>query len=191
MSVPLDERQLAEVTGVIGNRMSCLAPAMLRPALFAVFGLALLLAVAPRPVLAVEPDEILADKVLEHRAREISSGLRCLVCQNQSIDDSNAPLAKDLRIIVRERLTAGDSDAAVRSFVVARYGEFVLLRPPVSRATLLLWLAPLLLLATAVVLASRHFLGRKVGADGASARDSAPLDAEEQRRLSQILGRSD
>src|ERR671920_1691982 len=79
--------------------------------------------------LAVQPDEVLKDPVLEHRAREISAGLRCLVCQNQSIDDSDAPLAKDLRILVRERLTAGDSDRAVEDFLVQRYGEFVLLKP--------------------------------------------------------------
>src|ERR671920_2299504 len=80
--------------------------------------------------LAVQPDEVLKDPVLEHRAREISAGLRCLVCQNQSIDDSDAPLAKDLRVLVRERLTAGDSDAEITAFLVARYGDFVLLRPP-------------------------------------------------------------
>ncbi len=93
---------------------------------------------------AVQPDEVLKDPGLEHRARQISEGLRCLVCQNQSIDDSDAPLAKDLRVIVRERLTAGDSNAAVVDYVVARYGEFVLLRPVFGWHTLLLWLTPLL-----------------------------------------------
>lgn len=93
---------------------------------------------------AVQPDEVLKDPVLEHRAREISSGLRCLVCQNQSIDDSDAPLAKDLRLIVRERLKAGDSNQGVEDYVVNRYGEFVLLRPVLALHTVLLWLTPLL-----------------------------------------------
>ena len=93
---------------------------------------------------AVQPDEVLKDPALEHRARAISAGLRCLVCQNQSIDDSDAPLARDLRLIVRERLSVGDGDAAVEDYVVARYGEFVLLRPVFARHTLLLWLTPLL-----------------------------------------------
>lgn len=96
------------------------------------------------PARAVQPDEVLKDPVLEHRAREISAGLRCLVCQNQSIDDSDAPLAKDLRLIVRERLEKGDSDKAVRDYVVDRYGEFVLLRPVFALHTLLLWLTPVL-----------------------------------------------
>src|SRR4029079_764971 len=95
---------------------------------------------------AVEPGEKLADPGLEARARAISQELRCLVCQNQSIDDSNAELARDLRVIVRERLEAGDTDAQVLAFVEARYGEFVLLRPPFNLHTLLLWLAPCVLL---------------------------------------------
>ena len=93
---------------------------------------------------AVQPDEVLKDPAMEHRAREISSGLRCLVCQNQSIDDSDAPLAKDLRLIVRERLKAGDSNQGVEDYVVNRYGEFVLLRPVLALHTVLLWLTPLL-----------------------------------------------
>nr|WP_281408944.1 cytochrome c-type biogenesis protein [Methylobacterium sp. 2A] len=96
------------------------------------------------PAHAVQPDEVLKDPALEHRARQISAELRCLVCQNQSIDDSDAPLAKDLRLIVRERLEKGDSDTAVRDYVVARYGEFVLLRPVFALHTLLLWLTPVL-----------------------------------------------
>lgn len=99
--------------------------------------------------LAVQPEEILADKGLEARARHISAELRCLVCQNQSIDDSDAPLAHDLRVLVRDRLKAGDSDAQVRDFIVARYGAFVLLRPPVGAATFLLWFGPALVLAGA------------------------------------------
>lgn len=105
---------------------------------------------AMSPAVAVQPDEILADPAMEARARSISAGLRCLVCQNQSIDDSDAPLAKDLRLLVRERLKAGDNDEGVRDFIVARYGEFVLLKPPVSMSTLLLWAAPLLILLGAI-----------------------------------------
>ena len=118
---------------------------------------ALLAALMPfaTPALAVEPDEILADPALETRARHISAGLRCLVCQNQSIDDSNAPLARDLRLLVRERLKAGDSDAQVMQFIEDRYGEFVLLRPPFNARTLLLWLAPFLALLAAIVVALR------------------------------------
>jgi cytochrome c-type biogenesis protein CcmH len=107
-------------------------------------GLAALLAAAPAA--AVQPDEVLRDPALEARARAISRELRCLVCQNESIDESNAPLARDLRLIVRERLLAGESDAAVRAFLVARYGDFVLLRPPLDGRTALLWGAPLLVL---------------------------------------------
>ena len=99
------------------------------------------------PALAVQLDEVLKDPVLEHRARDISAGLRCLVCQNQSIDESDAPLAKDLRVLVRERLKTGDSDDEVRSFIVQRYGEFVLLRPVFGLHTALLWLGPALVLA--------------------------------------------
>ena len=131
---------------------------------------------------AVEPDEILKDPALEARARQLSTGLRCLVCQNQSIDDSNAPLARDLRVLVRERLKQGDSDAAVLEFVVARYGTFVLLRPPFSAGTLLLWLTPLLLLTGGMVFAYR--LSRK--------RQETPipvseLTAEERAHLARIL----
>ena len=103
------------------------------------------------PALAVQPDEMLKDPVLEARARALSQELRCMVCQNQSIDDSEAPLAKDLRVIVRERLTVGDSDNQVIDFLVARYGEFVLLKPRFSLHTLLLWLAPIAVLAIAAI----------------------------------------
>jgi cytochrome c-type biogenesis protein CcmH len=129
---------------------------------------------------AVEPDEILADPVLEARARNISAQLRCLVCQNQSIDDSDAPLAKDLRILVRERLVAGDSDADVRSFLVARFGEFVLLKPAMSLANLLLWLtAPVVLLIGA---AAAIWRARK-----SAAHAEADLSDEEERALAKIL----
>lgn len=117
--------------------------------------LALLLLVA-LPALAVNPDEVLKDAALEARARDISAGLRCLVCQNQSIDDSDADLAHDLRVIVRERLVAGDSNEQVRQYLVDRYGEFVLLNPVLSPHTLLLWgAAPALLLIGFVVIAVR------------------------------------
>jgi cytochrome c-type biogenesis protein CcmH len=106
--------------------------------------LLLLALLAAGPARAVQPNEVLPDASLEHRAREISAGLRCLVCQNQSIDDSDAPLAKDLRLIVRERLKAGDTNQAVEDYVVRRYGEFVLLRPVFGLHTLLLWATPLL-----------------------------------------------
>ena len=105
------------------------------------FLLALALAV---PAGAVNPDEILKDSALEARARDISKGLRCVVCQNQSIDDSDAQLARDLRMLVRERLVAGDSDQAVIDYVVSRYGDYVLLRPPVRATTAVLWLGPIL-----------------------------------------------
>ena len=98
------------------------------------------------PALALNPDEILSDPALEERARQLSKGLRCVVCQNESIDASNADLARDMRLAVRERLVAGDTDAEVRDWMVARYGDYVLLRPPVRAGTILLWLAPGLLL---------------------------------------------
>ncbi len=129
---------------------------------------------------AVEPDEILADPVLEARARDLSAELRCLVCQNQSIDDSDAPLAKDLRVLVRERLVAGDSDADIRSYLVARFGEFVLLKPSMSLANLLLWLtAPVALLIGA---ATAFWRVRKN-----SGRAEADLSPEEERALARIL----
>src|SRR3712207_1525221 len=103
------------------------------------------------PALAVQPDEVLKDPALERRARDISAGLRCLVCQNQSIDDSDAPLAKDLRVLVREHLQAGASDRQVQDFIVQRYGEFVLLKPTFGLHTALLWLGPLLVLAAGAV----------------------------------------
>ncbi|HEY5797160.1 MAG TPA: cytochrome c-type biogenesis protein [Bosea sp. (in: a-proteobacteria)] len=134
------------------------------------------------PSFAVQPGEILPDAAMEQRARAISSELRCLVCQNQSIDDSDAPLAKDLRVLVRERLVAGDSDRAVRDFVVARYGDFVLLRPPFDVRTALLWAAPFLIL-----LAALGFMWRRGRAMAAPA-SAAPLSDEERRRVERLLG---
>ena len=138
---------------------------------------ALLLALClATPVAALSPDEVLDDPVLEQRARDISAGLRCLVCQNQSIDDSDADLAKDLRVLVRERLVAGDSDEAVRQYLVDRYGEYVLLNPRVNSHTILLWVAaPMLLLAglgTLFVVGRR----RRMVEAGLSAEEQAALD---------------
>jgi cytochrome c-type biogenesis protein CcmH len=141
------------------------------------------------PADAVEPGEMLKDPALEARARRISQELRCLVCQNQSIDDSNAELARDLRVLVRERLTAGDSDAAVLAFVEARYGEFVLLRPPLNWNTALLWSAPLLLLLGCAVYLVRVWRGRSQLAPAPA--DAAPLSPEEQRRLDALLRAKD
>src|SRR5262245_27628113 len=134
------------------------------------------------PAQAVEPGEMLKDPALEARARRLSQELRCVVCQNQSIDESNAPLAHDLRVIVRERLTAGDRDDEVLAFVEARYGALVLLRPRFKPRTLLLWLAPLLLLAAAalVLVCARS---RRNGAQP----DAAPLSPDAQRRLDDLL----
>ena len=146
--------------------------------------LAVLLTAWTLPARAVEPDEILSDPVLEERARDISAELRCLVCQNQSIDDSNAPLAKDLRILVRERLAEGDSDSQVIDFVVARYGEFVLLNPRFAPHTYLLWLGPPLILLIAVI----ALIGVYRRRDPASNQDQAKaLSAAEKRKLKKLL----
>ena len=137
------------------------------------------------PAHAVEPGEALQNPALESRARALSSELRCLVCQNQSIDDSQAPLAKDLRLLVRERLTAGDSDTQIMAFLVARYGDFILLKPPLKTGTLLLWGAPALVLglgALALLLKARR---RKPGADAAT----ASLTGEEKAELERLVGR--
>ena len=136
---------------------------------------------------AVQPDEVLSDPALEARARALSAELRCLVCQNQSIDDSNAPLARDLRILVRDRLTRGDSDAAVREFLVQRYGTFVLLRPPVTTSTLLLWAAPVLLLGCTVLLVALRL--RTARGTPASTPVSEPLSRDEKARLDRLLER--
>jgi cytochrome c-type biogenesis protein CcmH len=131
--------------------------------------------------LAVNPDEVLEDRALETRARRISSELRCLVCQNQSIDISDADLAKDLRVIVRERLTAGDTDRQVMDYVVARYGEFVLLKPSFSARNAVLWGAPLL-----VVLIGALVLFRQSKTPAQAAATSS-LSPEEERRLGEIM----
>lgn len=130
---------------------------------------------------AVNPDEVLDDPALESRARDISAELRCLVCQNQSIDDSDAELARDLRVIVRERLVEGDTDEEVMDFVVARYGEFVLLKPRLSARNMLLWGTPLIGLALGLTAIFFLFRMRR------SAAPASGLTAEEQEKLSRIL----
>ena len=157
----------------------------MRCVLRSLFGLSALVLISAS-ALAVDPDEVLKDAGLEARARALSGELRCLVCQNQSIDDSSAPLAKDLRVIVRERLVAGDSDGDVLAFVVDRYGEFVLLRPRLSPATVLLWATPLVFLALAGVLLAR--LGRRTAAGVPAA---ATLTPEEEAHLAKILAGTD
>lgn len=129
------------------------------------------------PATALSPDEVLPDAALEQRARDISAGLRCLVCQNQSIDDSDADLARDLRLLVRERLVAGDSDEAVRQYLVDRYGEYVLLNPRVNEHTLLLWIAaPALLVMGLAVLFVVGRRRRGAVETGLSPEEQAALD---------------
>jgi cytochrome c-type biogenesis protein CcmH len=143
------------------------------------------LALVVTPALAVQPDEILKDPALEQRARALSQELRCMVCQNQSIDDSDAPLAKDLRVLVRERLTAGDSDRQVINFLVERYGEFVLLKPRFTPHTMLLWLAPFaVLIAGGIGLLA--FLRRR-RTDELPVAAQTPLSADERKRVAQLL----
>jgi cytochrome c-type biogenesis protein CcmH len=146
----------------------------------ALFATLLFLLISLTPALAVEPDEILADPALEFRARALSAGFRCLVCQNQSIDDSDAPLARDLRLLIRDRLKSGDSDQEVKAFVVSRYGDFVLLKPPFDSRTLLLWFSPFLLLLAGIL-----FLTRRRAP--ASSPDR-PLSEDERRRVDELLG---
>ncbi|MGB0055233.1 MAG: cytochrome c-type biogenesis protein [Methyloceanibacter sp.] len=143
--------------------------------------LSVLISLAMSPVKAVELDEVLQDPVLEARARHISEGLRCLVCQNQSIDDSAAPLAKDLRVLVRERLKAGDTDQQIEDFVVARYGEFVLLNPRFEPQTFLLWFATPAVLIIALLIVVFAYRRRSAAA--------APpaLSKAEERRLKHLL----
>lgn len=142
--------------------------------------------VASTSSFAVNPDEVLKDSGLEHRARLLSAELRCVVCQNQTIDDSDAPLAKDLRRLVRERLVAGDSDQQVRDYVVARYGQFVLLKPPFTMQTALLWFFPFIFVVIGIFVAYRGlFSVRHPLEDQAEVPDK--LSDEEERRLDQLL----
>ncbi|MCE7997417.1 MAG: cytochrome c-type biogenesis protein CcmH [Rhodobiaceae bacterium] len=135
------------------------------------------------PAAAVDPGERLDDPVLEERARGLSQELRCLVCQNQSIDDSDAPLAKDLRVLVRDRLKEGDTDAEVLSYIVDRYGEFVLLRPPLRAGTVLLWLAPFIVLIVGIASVLVYVRSRRPEAVEAP----APLSDAEKARLEEIV----
>ncbi len=135
------------------------------------------------PVWAVQPDEILDDPVLEDRARALSEELRCLVCRNESIDESNAPLARDLRILVRERLVAGDSDEEVMAFVVDRFGEYVLLKPTATGTNMILWLAGPAMLLVGVGLGVA-FVRRRASSEAAT---EAVLTDEEKSRLDKIL----
>jgi len=152
--------------------------------------IAIILALAlmlPAAAQAVEPDEVLDDPKLEERAREISKGLRCVVCQNESIDESNADLAKDLRILVRDRLQAGDSNEQVVDYVVARYGEFVLMEPRFAPHTYLLWLTPLALLLFGLLLAVKVFRGRAARVEASAPK---PLSDTERKRLDSLLSDS-
>jgi cytochrome c-type biogenesis protein CcmH len=138
------------------------------------------LALGPAPALAVQPDEVMKDPALEARARTLSEELRCMVCQNQSIDDSDAPLARDIRVLIRQRIASGESNDAVRAYLVSRYGDFILLKPPFKPETLLLWLTPALVLG--VGLAAALIARRR------APRATPALTAEEEARLSALTG---
>jgi len=146
--------------------------------------LSLMLSVVALPTFAVLPSEILKDSALEERAREISKGLRCLVCQNQSIDDSDATLARDLRVLVRERLVAGDSNDQVTDYVVSRYGDFVLLKPPFKTSTLVLWIGPFVFLLIGLMALMLLFRKRKQVVVGSAV---PTLSADEEKRLNALL----
>jgi cytochrome c-type biogenesis protein CcmH len=170
---PVSRRALGE-----GKRtpttQSHVAPALRRKLLL----LLALLACLTGPALAVQPDEVTKDPALETRARALSAELRCLVCQNQSIDDSDAPLARDIRILIRERIGKGESNDAVRAYLVSRYGDFILLKPPFKPETLLLWLSPVLTLGLGV--AAALYARRR------APRATAALSAEEEARLAAL-----
>jgi cytochrome c-type biogenesis protein CcmH len=137
------------------------------------------------PAFAVQPDEVLKDPAMEARAREISKELRCLVCQNQSIDDSNAPLARDLRVLVRQRLVAGDDNGSVLGYITARYGDYVLLRPPFKASTYVLWIGPVVVLLLGGLGAALFLRGRNRAATAGDTE--APLTPEERKRLDKLL----
>ncbi len=143
--------------------------------------LLILTLVIATPSFAVEPDEILDDPVLEERARDLSQNLRCLVCRNESIDESNAELARDLRLLVRERLVAGDTDEETIDFIVARYGEYVLLTPRATGSTLILWIAGPVMLLTALAIAALYIRRRRPKAAEITLTDA------EKARLSELL----
>ncbi|NSX55590.1 cytochrome c-type biogenesis protein [Parasulfitobacter algicola] len=143
--------------------------------------LLLILCLIAAPVFAVQPDEVLSDPVLEERARALSDDLRCLVCRNENIDESNADLARDLRILVRERLVAGDSDEQVMDFVVNRYGEYVLLRPTMTGSNMILWVSGPIMLLFALIIAFVYLRGRQTETSEAS------LNEDEKKRLAELL----
>jgi len=145
-------------------------------------GMALIAAVWGGSAWAMRPDEMLSNPKLEARARTIGKELRCLVCQNESIDDSDADLAHDLRLLVRQRVLAGDSDEQVKQYIVARYGNYVLLKPPFDAETYLLWLGPLVLLLSAAGVATIYY--RRAARVG----ETPPLSADESRRLAALIG---
>jgi cytochrome c-type biogenesis protein CcmH len=182
-------RHCEEPTGQRGklDRRSTIGTRLRRSARNDSIGFAIALAMfmftAVSPVYAVQPSEMLVDPAAEARAREISRELRCLVCRNQSIDDSDADLAHDLRVLVRQRITAGDSNDQVIAYVRARYGDFVLLRPPVSIGTLLLWGGPLLILLLGGGAVAVFYRRR-----GNGQADTPPLSQDEQQRLVAVLG---
>jgi cytochrome c-type biogenesis protein CcmH len=156
----------------------------MKPILACVFALALI--AGSSAAYAMQPDEIMSDPAKEARARDLSRELRCMVCQNQSIDDSEAPLARDLRLLVRERIAAGDSDAQVLDFLVARYGEFVLLKPRLEPHTYLLWLLPPLALAGGGVALWLHNR-RRMRSAAAEDQSLRQLTAEEEARLEHLI----
>jgi cytochrome c-type biogenesis protein CcmH len=137
-----------------------------------------LLASLVGPALGVQPDEVMKDQALEARARALSAELRCLVCQNQSIDDSDAPLARDIRVLIRDRIGQGETNDAVRGYLVSRYGDFILLKPPFKPETLLLWLSPVLVLGLGA--AAALFAHRR------APRATPRLSAEEEARLAAL-----
>lgn len=153
--------------------------------LIAILSMVVLAAVTAPAALAVQPDEIMGDPAKEARARDLSRELRCMVCQNQSIDDSEAPLARDLRLLVRERIAAGDSDTQVMDFLVARYGEFVLLKPRVNQHTLLLWLVPPLALGGGGLALWLH--NRRRRSAGATDPSLLHLTDDEEARIERLI----
>jgi cytochrome c-type biogenesis protein CcmH len=142
------------------------------------FALFVALALGAASSFAVQPDEVMKDRALEARARALSEELRCLVCQNQSIDDSDAPLARDIRILIRNRIEKGESNDAVRAYLVSRYGDFILLKPPFKPETLLLWMSPALVLGAGI--AAALFARRR------APRTTPRLSAEEEARLAAL-----
>ncbi len=153
--------------------------------LFAIVLSVLSIAVFTPRALAVEPSEMLKDPKLEARARAISKNLRCLVCQNESIDESNADLAKDIRILLRERLKAGDTDKQAVDYLVSRYGEYVLLKPRLEPQTYILWFGPFLVLLTGGF--GVYYARRRAAASKAAAKVEAALSEEERKRLDELL----